>query len=445
MRRIRKVILLFLVFALLLSSGAVFAYIPRIIYNQKDNIEIKNPETFQIFFDELGGRPRNYLISSDRDFDFYVNILVPSSSNPKGRYSLKIFSLENGFPESGEMEESEENKIAFVDGQTDFEWKEFYDSFGRDYYLKGPEFSTRLPGGNYGIVVFSYENRGKYALALGKEETLPILELLGIYWKLPLLKIEFFKTSPIEFFATNLGLLAVGIVIALLCLLGIRALIGLINEFAKKKKPKIMLLTSSGMQGSKEEIMALLSKPAHQVRVANIITGSKAESDPYFAEQDERLMKETGFNVENIDIEGKNKNQLMKMLLNVDIIYVQGGNAFYLLKQMRKSGFNKIIKKLLSKGVIYIGVGDGSIAAGKTIETAGWRNEKDKFGLMNHAGLNLVNFNIFTNYKPEDQALINQKSKKAKNNLRILTDEQAIFVFNKKIILVGKGEAVVPK
>lgn len=445
MLRIRKIVLFSLIFVLLFSSEAVFAYIPRIIYNQRENVKIKDPEIFQIFFDELGGKPRNYLISSERGFNLYVNVLVPFSSNPNGRYSLKIFSLENGFLENGEMEESEDNKIVFVDGQTDFQWKEFYDSFGRDYYLKGPQFSTNLPAGKYGIVIFSYENRGKYALAVGEQETLPFLEFLGIYWKLPLLKIEFFKTSVFEFFITPLGLITVGIVVIILFFWGLFNLVGLIGELVRKRKPKILLLTSSGMTGSKEEIMALLSKPAHQVIVANIITGSKTESDTYFLEKDEQLMKEAGFNVEDIDIEGKNKNQLMKILEATDIIYVQGGNAFYLLKQMRKSGFNKIIKKLISKGVIYVGVGDGSIVAGKTIETADWKDKKNKFGLMNQSGLGLVKFNIFTNYKPEDGVIISQKPKRAKKKLRILTNEQALFVFKKRIMLVGKGEAVIPK
>ena len=196
------------------------------------------------------------------------------------------------------------------------------------------------------------------------------------------------------------------------------------------------------MRGTKEEILSVLPKPADKVRVAHIITASKVEQDTSYVEKDREWMKEAGFNVEDIDIEGKNKKQLTRILEAVDIIYVQGGNTFYLLKQMRKSGFDKIIKKLLRKGIVYIGVSAGSIVAGKTIETAGWKTDKDKFGLLNLKGLKLIDLNIFVHYKPEYAEMIKQKSKRAKKKLRILTDEQALFVFGKKTTLVGEGEAI---
>ena len=47
-------------------------------------------------------------------------------------------------------------------------------------------------------------------------------------------------------------------------------------------------------------------------------------------------------------------------------------------------------------------------------------------------------------YKPEDLEMIKQKSKRIKKKLRILTDEQALFIFGRKTILVGEGEAIVP-
>ncbi|MBI1866421.1 MAG: Type 1 glutamine amidotransferase-like domain-containing protein [Candidatus Staskawiczbacteria bacterium] len=375
------------------------AYLPRIIYNQSTDIQVKEPEVSQVFYDELGGSPRNYLIHSDKDFNLYINLLVPAYSNSNGRYSAKIFLVKNTPTTSGQAEDEE---ISFIDGQTDFLWKEFYEPFGRDYYFLGPEFEKNLSSGDYKITIFSYENRGKYVLSIGKEEKFSLIEILNIYWVMPLLKMEFFKTSVLEFFLTPFGLIVVGLIAILLSIIACGVFIGFINELIESRKPKMLLLTSSGMAGTKEEILSVLSKPADKVRVAHIITASKVQEDTSYTDKDRQLMKEAGFNVEDIDIEGKNKSQLMKILEAVDIIYVQGGNVFYLLKQMRKSGFNKIIKKLLTKGIIYIGVSAGSIVAGKSIETASWKNNKDKFGLMSLKGLGLVKSNIFVHYKPED-------------------------------------------
>src|SRR3989344_3875045 len=429
----KRLFLIIFVFLFLSFSQSVFAHLPRIIYNQSNDIEIKNPETSQVFYDELGGAPRNYLIHSNVDFNLYINILVPAHSNPNGKYSAKVFLIENSL----------DQEVAFLDGQMGFLWQEFYEPFSRDYYFKGPEFQKTLSAGNYKITVFSYENRGKYVLNIGREEKFTLMEILNIYWKVPLLKIEFFKTSVLEFFLTPFGLAVIGLIIFLLIIIACGVFIAFINEIIESKKPKMLLLTSSGMKGTKEEILSVISNPADKVRVAHIITASKVEEDTAYVSEDRELMREAGFNVEDIDIEGKNKNQLMKMLEVVDIIYVQGGNAFYLLKQMRKSGFNKIIRKLLQKGIIYIGVSAGSMVAGKTIETASWKKSRDKFGLMNLKGLKLVDSNIFVHYKPEYEAIIKQKPEKIKKKLYILTDEQALFVVGNKITLIGEGKAII--
>jgi peptidase E len=427
---------LFLLFATLLFlgvAGTASAHLPRIIYNQGGVIYIKNPEISQAFYDELGGKPRDYFINSNNDFNLYLNLLVPASSNFYGRYSVNVFLLKEG----------KEEKIAFIDGQTDFLWQEFYEPFGRDYYLKGPEFEKKVLAGDYKIEVFSYENRGKYVLVVGKEEKFPLPEILKAYWIMPLLKIEFFKTSVFEFFLTPFGLGAIGIILVISLIIAFINFIGFIREKIRRMRTKIILLTSAGMQ-VKEELKKLLQKPAYNMSVAYIITASKPEEDKTFVAKDREVMKEMGFNIEDIDIEGKNKRQLMKLLEAKDIIFVQGGNAFYLLKQMRKSGFDKVIKKLLKKGIVYIGASAGSIVAGRTIETAEWKTQKDKFRLKNLKGLNLVPFNIFVHYQPEDAEIIKKKLPKPKQrrHLKILTDEQALLIQGKEVILIGKGEEI---
>ena len=46
--------------------------------------------------------------------------------------------------------------------------------------------------------------------------------------------------------------------------------------------------------------------------------------------------------------------------LDIDVIYISGGNTFGTLKLIRDSGFNKAIVDYVQKGVIYIG---GSMGA----------------------------------------------------------------------------------
>ena len=63
----------------------------------------------------------------------------------------------------------------------------------------------------------------------------------------------------------------------------------------------------------------------------------------------------SGFTVTDVDIKLYSKKDLENTLSNKDIIFVAGGTTTYLLQQAVKSGFDRIVKKLINNGIIYIG------------------------------------------------------------------------------------------
>ncbi|TSC94496.1 MAG: hypothetical protein CEN87_465 [Parcubacteria group bacterium Licking1014_1] len=428
----KAIIILASIFLLSAVAQTVLAHQPRIIYFKQGDINIDNPEVSQVFYDKLSGQPRNYFINSDKDFNLYINLLVPEFVNANGRYSANVFLL-NG---------DKEQLVVFIDGFLQ-NWEEFYEPFARDYYLKGPEFEQRVLAGNYRIEVFSEKNWGEYVLTIGKDEVFAFPEVFNIYWQLPLLKLDFFKTSVLQFFLTPFGIAGISTVFGLLIvILVINFLIAFIRQKIENRRAKTILLTSVGMQ-VKEEIKKMLRKPAYDILVGFITTASKYNEDASFVKKDLEAMKEMGFNIEEIDIEGKKQGELKKLLDSKDIVFVEGGNAFFLLKCMRESGFEKVMRKLLKRGVVYIGVSAGSIVAGQTIETVGWNNrDKNTVGLKNLKGLRLVPFNVFVHYQSEQAEMIKQNLRESKHPLRILTDEQAILVQGRTMLLLGKGEEV---
>lgn len=438
----KKILFLFFLFIFLSGAQGVFAHQPRIIYLAGGDIQISNPEISQAFYDDLKGSPRDYFITSDKDFDLYINLLIPASSNPGGRYSAKVFLLQESLTEPGQVSEQQ---IALLDGEN-FDWQEFYEPFGRDYYYKGPELDQRASAGKYKIEVFANGAKGKYVLAVGKTEAYDVKSILNIYWQIPFLKITFFKTSVLQFFLTPFGIVAIGLIGALIILIAlINYLINLVQTIIKHNMAKTLLLTSAGMQ-MKDEIIALLQKPAYDITVAFINTAAKPQEDVFFMENNLRIMNEMGFNVEQVDIDGKTENELFKIFQLKDIIFVEGGNAFYLLNAMRRCNFEKVIKKILKQGKVYIGASAGSIVAGKTIQTAGWLGEENISKSKNLKGLNLVPFDIFPHYGQKYDEIIKQKIKNPKKRwkkLRILTDDQAILVQGKEASLIGKGEPIV--
>ncbi|MFO8053460.1 MAG: Type 1 glutamine amidotransferase-like domain-containing protein [Candidatus Omnitrophota bacterium] len=205
---------------------------------------------------------------------------------------------------------------------------------------------------------------------------------------------------------------------------------------------KTILLTSAGMN-VKEEILKILPKPANKIKIAHIITASKVGEDLSYLEKENQIMKELGFDAEDIDIEDKTENELRALLKNKDIIYVQGGNTFYLLKHVKESGFDKVIKELIEEGIIYIGVSAGSYIACPTIEMANWKHQdRNTVGLEDLTGLNLVPFLLFVHFKPEYDPILKQEVPSSKYPVKILTDKQAILIRDSEIKLVGQGEEV---
>ena len=193
----------------------------------------------------------------------------------------------------------------------------------------------------------------------------------------------------------------------------------------------------------KEEILKILPKPADQIKVAHVITASKSEKNLSYLEKENQIMRELGFNVENVDIEGKNEKELRVLLDGKDIVYVQGGNTFYLLKHVRASGFDKVVKELIGKGTVYVGVSAGSYIACPTIEMASWKNpDKNTVGLTDLTGLGLVPFLLSVHYKSEYDSILKQEISATNYPVKILTDEQAILVKDNEIKLVGRGEEI---
>lgn len=423
------------IFSFLFIAGNASAYQPKLTYLQSGDIQITNPETSQTFYDELKGKPRDYFITSNKDFELDLSLSVPEVANRDGKYSLDIIWVDN-----------DSQKISSFDGSAS-SWDSFYDSSTRDYYLKGLDSSAQLAAGKYKIEVYSKDNQGKYILTVGKKEFANFISVLNIYWQLPLLKAAFLKTSVLQFFLTPYGVAGIGVIGGILILLVlINYLISLTKEIIKHNQAKTLLLTSNGMQ-MKDDIIKLLQKPAYDVTVAFITTAAKPEENLDYVQRDWRIMKEDmGFNIEEFDIEGKTEVQVMKELELKDIIFVEGGNTFYLLNAMRRCNFEKVIRKLLKQGKVYIGVSAGSIVAGRTIKTAGWFGDQNVAGIRNLKGLNLVPFDIFVHYKPEHGEIIRQKianPRKRAKNLKIITDEQAILVQGKEVDLIGGGEAII--
>lgn len=206
---------------------------------------------------------------------------------------------------------------------------------------------------------------------------------------------------------------------------------------------KTLLLTSAGMK-MQDEILKLLPKPPAKIKLAHIITASNEVSPHPWRDNDKKAMLKLGIQVEDIDVKGKTGNELRRILKNKDVIYVQGGSPYYLLKYVKESGFDKVVKNLVNRGVLYIGASAGSYIACPTIEQALWKKpNRNKYGLAgNGPAMNLVPFLIVAHYEPKFKKDVDAGIAKTKYPVKVLRDNQAILVKNGKAKLVEKVKEI---
>lgn len=211
---------------------------------------------------------------------------------------------------------------------------------------------------------------------------------------------------------------------------------------------RTLFLSSKGLRSPiiREEFEKVLPDSPQNLKLIYIYTATnpyKVE-DKKFDEEDKEGIKKMGFNLTELDIVGKDKKYLSEILDEQDVIYMQGGNTFYLMKYIRLSGFDKILPELLDKRVLYFGTSAGSYVAGMSIETGRWKKKKPQFGLTDMSGMGLVPFSMFAHYEASHNPIIKDNLKTLKYPLKILTDDQALLIRGEKIELVGEGKEINP-
>src|SRR3989344_9334714 len=174
----------------------------------------------------------------------------------------------------------------------------------------------------------------------------------------------------------------------------------------------IFLLTSAGIKkGFRDIFLSLLPKPPQNISVAYITTAADGEEGvkSWINIAKEQLQALGISQIEDLDIKGKTENELFSILSAKDIILVNGGNTFYLLKHVRESGFDKVVKKLINEEKIYIGVSAGSYIVCPTIEQAHWKpQDRNDFGVIDLTGMGIVDFLITAHFKEETKDIVKE-------------------------------------
>lgn len=122
-------------------------------------------------------------------------------------------------------------------------------------------------------------------------------------------------------------------------------------------------------------------------------------------------------------------------------IYIDGGNTFKLIDEIRKSNFKKLLVKFIQKDGIINADSAGAIVLGKNIKTAliGKIADKNSVNITRYQGLNLIyNYSIHCHFEPKEE-LQDLIELSYKESILALTEKTAIYLNNKNGEVIGLG------
>ena len=146
--------------------------------------------------------------------------------------------------------------------------------------------------------------------------------------------------------------------------------------------------------------------------------------------------------VEELEISQARFQQIRTTLAKNDIIFVAGGNTFFLLQELRRTGADQLIIEEVNKGKLYIGESAGAIVACPDIGYSFSMDDPKKAAdLTDYTGLGLVDFYVVPHYQSrefKDSSEQMVQENQAQKKLAIINDHQAIWVWDEGVKLLER-------
>lgn len=133
--------------------------------------------------------------------------------------------------------------------------------------------------------------------------------------------------------------------------------------------------------------------------VTFIPTASKVEKVVFYVKAGRTALEKMGLTIDELDISTATTDETATKIKKNDFIYITGGNTFYLLQELKRTGADKLIKTEINSGKLYIGESAGAIVASPNIEyVKAMDTIKKAPDLENYEALGLVDFYTVPHY-----------------------------------------------
>lgn len=137
---------------------------------------------------------------------------------------------------------------------------------------------------------------------------------------------------------------------------------------------------------------------------------------------------------------------MLSQVMKSDLIYLDGGNTFYFLNSLRRSGFLQELKKYIKNGGIISGLSAGAIMMTDDIEMAAYPEfdrDSNEIHLKNLKSLGFVDFYFFPHFKKSKryETAFKKYSKKSNKLIYACPNGSGIIVQDETIQFIGKCTA----
>ena len=203
-----------------------------------------------------------------------------------------------------------------------------------------------------------------------------------------------------------------------------------------------LLLTSSGLTNEtlRNKFIEICNKNPEDISVAFIVTASNLDDDKSNIDENLDELKLTGVtNIKLVDIALK-RDIWINDLLECDVIWFEGGNTFYLLDQIRKSGLINDLTDIV-KDKVYVGISAGTILATPNIGTAHTEPaDSNDVKISDLTAFGWVDFEISPHSC--DSVAVEENDRYAKNSKNVvyaIDNNTAILYIDGNVEIVGNG------
>lgn len=186
-----------------------------------------------------------------------------------------------------------------------------------------------------------------------------------------------------------------------------------------------LILSSCDFRNEKSQkvIMDNLPYPINKCRLL-FIPNEKATEEAISSDLYYDRMKEFGFVKENVYVFDHNNPDKFRNL-DIDVLYISGGNTFGTLDKIRKCNFDNDIIRYVKSGVIYIGGSAGAHIVSKNIKHVE-NYDENTVGLTDYSGLDLFDEVLICHYTKSRKYDFEQLTRHSKFKAYALTDEDSI-------------------